>query len=209
MGKYSTKQAAGAQEIKTLGGDYALKWDDETQMSVNAHAALLSQFAKSGGFFDRLVETCPMRLKSNNAPDVRDLIATVMVSMINGATRFRHFDRLHGDGATAKLWNVFTRLGDDGMHHEAVTTRPLLQSCIARLSHHARRGIVTIYTAMSEKARKIYRAISEFLSNVSSASQLGIEERRQRIIAHAFREYGIIRRLFPPDIGGQMTIPLA
>ena len=52
-------------------------------MSVNAHAALLSQFAKSGGFFDRLVETCPMRLKSNNAPDVRDLIATVMVSMIN------------------------------------------------------------------------------------------------------------------------------
>ena len=26
----------------------ALKWDDETQMSVNAHAALLSQFAKAG-----------------------------------------------------------------------------------------------------------------------------------------------------------------
>ena len=108
----------------------------------------------------------------------------------------------------ANLWNVFTRLGDDGMLHAAVTTRPLLQSCIARLSHHARRGIVTIYAAQSEKARKIYRAISEFLSNVSSASQLGIEERRQRIIAHAFREYGIIRRLFPPDIGGQMTIPL-
>jgi hypothetical protein len=75
----------------------------------------------------------------------------------------------------ANLWNVFTRLGDDGMHHEAFTTRPLHQSWIARLSHHARRGIVTIYTATSEKARTIYRAISEFLSNVSSASQLGIE----------------------------------
>lgn len=49
MGKYSTKQAAGAQRIETLGGDYALKWDGETQMSVNAHAALLSQFAKAGG----------------------------------------------------------------------------------------------------------------------------------------------------------------
>ena len=61
MGKYSTKQAAGAQRIETLGGGYALKWDDETQMSVNAHAALLSQFAKAGGFLDRLVETCPIR----------------------------------------------------------------------------------------------------------------------------------------------------
>ena len=92
MGKYSTKQAARAQKISTPGGDYALKWDDETQMSVNAHAALLSQFAKAGGFFDRLVETCPMRLTSNNAPEMRDLIATVMVSMVNGATRFTQLD---------------------------------------------------------------------------------------------------------------------
>ena len=52
MGKYTTNNAAGAQTIETLGGDYALKWDDETQLSVNAHAALLSQFAKAGGFFD-------------------------------------------------------------------------------------------------------------------------------------------------------------
>ena len=76
MKKYITKQAACGRTISTLGGDYALKRDDETQMSVNAHAALLSQFAKAGGFFDRLVETCPMRLTSNNAPEVRDLIAS-------------------------------------------------------------------------------------------------------------------------------------
>jgi hypothetical protein len=36
---------------------------------------------------------------------------------------------------------------------------------------------------------------------------LSLEERRQRIIAHAFREYGTIRRLFQPDIGGQRTMP--
>ena len=53
-----------------------------------------------------------------------------------------------------------------------------------------------------------YRAIGAFLSKVAPASQLSPEERRQRIIAHAFREYGTIRRLFPPDIGGQMTMPL-
>ena len=39
-------------------------------------------------------------------------------------------------------------------------------------------------------------------------TQMSVEERRQRIIAHAFRKYGTIRRLFPPDIGGQMTMPL-
>ena len=44
-----------------------------------------------------------MRLTSNNAPEVRDLIATVMVSMINGATRFRHFDRLRANAWTEPL----------------------------------------------------------------------------------------------------------
>ena len=34
MGKYSTKQPEGVQKIGTLGGCCALKWDDETQMSV-------------------------------------------------------------------------------------------------------------------------------------------------------------------------------
>ena len=504
MGKYSTKQAAGAQRIETLGGGYALKWDDETQMGVNAHAALLSQFAKAGGFLDRLVETCPMRLMSNNAPEVRDLIATVMVSMVNGATRFRHFDRLRGDTATAELfgvgwfmsydsvrrnfasipaeealpwvwrenlnllqdvvaedyvldldptvkppcgrqegaelgyspqkpgrpshcyhtlciaklrltlafvvhpgnetsgahsrsmlseylafvsavrkpclvrgdvsfgndsvicdceaadvrylfkarrtkgvrgeflsllaepgawrgssdgwqcaerdvrldswararrmvfarrpaeampkrrkspptrkftqlgipglelveasdgacadgyewyalvtdldmdardvlplyrgrgdcenvfdemknqwgwggftalfaglsviaanlWNVFTRLCDDGTHREAATSRPLLQSCVARISRHARQGVITIYTAANEKAQEIYRAISAFLAKVASASQLGVEQRRQLIVAYALRRYGLVRRLFPPLIGRQATLPL-
>ena len=46
-------------------------------------------------------------------------------------------------------------------------------------------------------------AFGENISKVSSASQLGIEERRQRIIAHAFREYGTIRRLCPPLADGQ------
>ena len=240
MGKYSTEQAAGAQRIETPGGDYALKWDDETQMGVNAHAALLSQFAKAGGFLDRLVETCPMRLTSNNAPEVRDLIATVMVSMINGATRFRHFDRLRGDcenvfdemknqwgwgGFTARtlaqtalfaglsviaanLWNVFTRLCDDGTHREAATSRPLLQSCVARISRHARQGVITIYTAANEKAQGIYRAISAFLAKVASASQLGVEQRRQLIVTYALRRYGLVRRLFPPLIERQATLPL-
>ena len=95
-----------------------MKWDDKTQMSAHAHAALLSQFAKSGGFFERLVETCPMRLTSNNAPKVRDLIATVMVAMINGATRFRHFDRLHGDRATAELFGVGRFMSCDSVRRD-------------------------------------------------------------------------------------------
>ena len=43
MEKHTAKQDGRARTIPTLGGDYALKWDDETQTGVNAHAALLSR----------------------------------------------------------------------------------------------------------------------------------------------------------------------
>ena len=276
MEKHSTRQAAGAQKIETLGGAYVLRWDGKTQMIVNAHAALLNQFAKAGGFFDRLLETCPMRLPSNNAPEVRDLIATVKPlygcqegaefdyspqkpgrpshryrtlciaklrltlavvvhpgsetscpSTTSAATHLRRDEEPVGmerlPGALAKTDGALRGDGRDrGEHVErvhaswrrrdaprgrAATSRPLLQSCAARLSCHTRQGIVAIYTATNEKDREIYRAISAFLSRISSASQLGLEERRQRIIAHAFREYGTVQRMFPPDIGGQMTMP--
>ena len=61
------------------------------------------------------------------------------------------------------------------------------------------------------EGRRVLRQACRDVPDTADEQQrpLGIEERRQRIIAHAFREYGIIRRLFPPDINGQMTIPLA
>ena len=60
----------------------------------------------------------------------------------------------------------------------------------------------------TEKAQGIYRAISAFLAKVASASQLGVEQRRQLIVAYALRKYGIVRRLFPPLIGRPATLPL-
>ena len=62
MGKYTTNSAAGAQTIETLGGDYALKWDDETQMGVrypfktkrskSVRRAFLGLLAEPGAWHD-------------------------------------------------------------------------------------------------------------------------------------------------------------
>ncbi|HBO99129.1 MAG TPA: hypothetical protein DD637_04760 [Verrucomicrobia bacterium] len=56
---------------------------------------------------------------------------------------------------------------------------------------------------------KMRRSTRAFLSRLASASQLSAEERRPRLIAHAFRAYGTVRRLFPPDIGGQTALAFA
>ena len=64
-------------------------------------------------------------------------------------------------GDCENLWNIFARLGEDGSRPEAATSRPLLQSCSARVSRHARQGVLlsTAFFRLN-RHRKIYRAHS-------------------------------------------------
>ena len=98
-----------ATSIRALGGDFDLKWNDSVTLSTSAHNALLSAFFAVGGAFDRLVSSCPLALKSNNAPTNRETIGTAIIGMINGASRYRHFDSLASDSVTAEVFG-FDRL---------------------------------------------------------------------------------------------------
>ena len=66
----------------------------------------MSSFLATGGVFDHLVELCPLRLSSNNAPTNRETLGTIIVGMINGSNRYRHFDTLSGDQVTAEVFGL-------------------------------------------------------------------------------------------------------
>ena len=108
----------------------------------------------------------------------------------------------------ANCWNIFCRLHGDGSHHEAITTRRQLQSCIARVTRHGRRESITIFTSGKSVAKRIFSEISTILQQLNTASQLKIEERWMRLIHYAFRNYNLIPRHFPPLIGNQIMLPL-
>ena len=107
------------------------------------------------------------------------------------------------------VWNIFCRIGGDGSHKEAITTRRRLQGCVARISRHGRRNSLTVYTAGKEDAASAFAEIASFLRKITSASQLRVEQRWQLIIYWAFRKYRLIYRLYPPLLGDQIMLPLA
>ena len=63
-------------------------------------------------------------------------------------------------------WSLFVRLADPDHHREAITTRPLLLSAIARQTQHAGQMTLTISSthAARDKARDAYRRIAGFLA---------------------------------------------
>lgn len=108
----------------------------------------------------------------------------------------------------ANWWNVFCRLGEDGSHREATTSRPLLQRCVASVGTHAREKTVTLYVEGKEKTREIFKDIANFLGKVSSASQLKPEARWMVIMRYAFRQFGFEKHEFPPWIDDQFMLNL-
>jgi hypothetical protein len=98
-------------------------------------------------------------------------------------------------------WSLFTRLADPEHHREALTSRPLLLSAIARRTQHA--GQVTLSISSThgrrDKARRAYVQIAGFLDQLRiTAEQLDPVAKWYRILSQALRHFQHGRQLQPP-----------
>jgi hypothetical protein len=47
------------------------------------------------------VKDCPLEYKSPNAPQERDVLGTILLSVLAGHWRYAHISALRGDGVTS------------------------------------------------------------------------------------------------------------
>jgi hypothetical protein len=98
-------------------------------------------------------------------------------------------------------WSLFVRLADPEHHREAITSRPLLLSAIARKTQHAGQVTLSISSphGMRDKARLAYIRISGFLAGLrQNAEQLDPLAKWYRILSEALRHFLKGRQLVPP-----------
>jgi hypothetical protein len=70
-------------------------------------------------------------------------------------------------------WSLFVRLADPEHHREAITSRPLLLSAIARRTQHAGQMTLTISSphGRRDKARRAYIRIAGFLAELRKTAE--------------------------------------
>jgi hypothetical protein len=98
-------------------------------------------------------------------------------------------------------WSLFVRLADPDHHREAITTRPLLLTAIARQTQHAGQVKLTITSTHARQhwARQAYVRIARFLAELrNGAEQLNPLQRWYRILSEALRYFLKGRQLEPP-----------
>ena len=126
----------------TFAGRIHVEWDATAPVTPFGQLPFFIDFLKQGGLFDRWVADCPQFLTSNNAPKKRDLLGTVMLSVLAGHRRYAHITALRCDPVNPSLLGMRKVLSEDAVRrglakiHEAQGLRWLqnhLDYCTAPL----------------------------------------------------------------------------
>jgi hypothetical protein len=106
MGEARRKALARVREpiaLDTFGGRVHVEWDPAAAVTPLGQLPFFIEFLKVSGLFDAFVEDCPLTFESNNAPTKREVLATLMLSVLAGHYRYAHINALRHDQVHSQL----------------------------------------------------------------------------------------------------------
>jgi hypothetical protein len=110
--------AAGAEPemvIDTPGGRYRAVFDEQTPVSALGPLVFFAQFLRAGGRFDALCADAPLEYRSANAPQVRDLLGTLLLGILAGHWRYAHLTALRFDEVAPGLLGLSRIVSEDSV----------------------------------------------------------------------------------------------
>ncbi len=148
MGEAKRKALARQKEtiaLDTFGGRVHVEWDPDAAVTPLGQLPFFIEFLKVSGLFDAWVDDCPLSYQSNNASVKREVLATFLLSILAGHSRYAHVTAIRDDGIHPELLGVAQLVSEDAARralkkideaagiawldeHLGKTTRPLLST---------------------------------------------------------------------------------
>jgi len=113
--KLKIVQALDKVAVDTYDGRVHINWDHNTPVTPFGQLAFFIEFLKHTGVFDHYIEKCPLRLISPNAPDNRDILGTILLSVLAGHTRYAHMNIVRTDKVNPALLGMKKIVSDDSV----------------------------------------------------------------------------------------------
>src|SRR5437773_10424 len=101
----------------TFAGRVHVEWEKGEGAAVTPLGQLpfFIEYLKQGGLFDGWVAGCPLSLTSPNAPSKRDILGTVMLSVLAGHRRYAHITTLRCDPVNPPLLAMAKVVSEDAV----------------------------------------------------------------------------------------------
>jgi Transposase DDE domain group 1 len=99
----------------TFAGRVHVEWDSAAAVTRFGQLPFFIDYLKQAGLFDAWVADCPLSFTSPNAPQKRDLLGTVMLSLLAGHRRYAHITALRCDPVNPPLLGMRKVLSEDSV----------------------------------------------------------------------------------------------
>lgn len=101
--------------VDTAGGRVQVRWDPDAQMTTMGQLVFFAEFVHASGWFEDLVQRCPLARTSPNAPGNRDVLGTVVLGTLSGAKRYAHLTGLRNDAVAGRWLGMSRVLSEDAV----------------------------------------------------------------------------------------------
>lgn len=122
------EQAADLR-VTTPGGRFQVRWDENGSATALGQLAFFAEFLEVSGLFERWVASAPMAYTSPNAPEVRDVLGTWMLSILDGQRRYAHVTGLRGDAVAPQILGMTKIVSDESLRRGLAHLAPTLKRC--------------------------------------------------------------------------------
>jgi hypothetical protein len=92
-----------------------VEWDSGGLVTPLGQLPFFIEYLKQGGLFAGWVADCPLTFSSPNAPSKRDLLGTVLLSVLSGHYRYAHITTLRCDAVNPRLLGMKKVVSEDAV----------------------------------------------------------------------------------------------
>ena len=101
--------------VLTPGGRIQVRWDERANVTAMGQLPFFAEFLEVGNLFEDWVQQCPMSYSSGNAPAVRDVLGTWLLSIVDGQCRYAHVASLRGDAVAPDIFGMQKIVSDESL----------------------------------------------------------------------------------------------
>ena len=101
--------------LETFAGSVKVEWDETSPLTPLGQVAFFVEFLKVSGRLDAAINDCPLVYTSPNAPEVRDVIGTWVLSILAGQKRYAHVTALRCDSVLPELMGMSKIVSEDSL----------------------------------------------------------------------------------------------
>ena len=102
-----------AWPLDAPGGRFFAEWDEDTPTTKDGQLIFFFQFLQAGGRWEKFMENCPLHYAGNRGSGAKNVLGTVLLSILNGHWRYAHINSIRGDAINPPLLGMEKTVSED------------------------------------------------------------------------------------------------